>query len=47
VILWLLLARLAAAVVYVLLEVVPAPAGGLGLHPPGPVPHPFPAPPGS
>jgi hypothetical protein len=44
VIVWLLLIGLAAAVAYVLREVVLASAGSLGPHPPGPVPHPVPVP---
>ena len=44
VILWLLLLGLAAAVVYVMLDVVLAWAAGLGPHPPGPLPHPVPVP---
>jgi hypothetical protein len=44
VILWLVLIGLAAAVAYVLLEVVLASAGGLGPHPPWPPPHPVPVP---
>ena len=44
VIVWLLLTGLAAAVVYVLLEVVLASVGGLGPHSPGPPPHPVPVP---
>jgi hypothetical protein len=53
VIFWLLLIGLAAAVAYLLLEMVLASAGGLGPHPPWPPPHPDPmpnpppAPPGS
>jgi hypothetical protein len=44
VIVWLLLIGLAAAMVYVLLDLVLASAAGLGPHPPGPSPHPVPAP---
>src|SRR5262249_820223 len=44
VILWLLLLGLAAAVVYVMLDVVLASAAGLGPHSPGPLPHPVPVP---
>ena len=44
VILWLLLLGLAAAVVYVMLDVVLASAGGLDPHSPGPPPHPAPVP---
>jgi hypothetical protein len=48
VIVWLLLAGLAAAAVYLLpyllVHLVLAPAGGLGPHPPGPLRHPVPAP---
>jgi hypothetical protein len=44
VILWLLLIGLAAAVMYVLLKMVLASAGGLGPHSPGPPPHPVPVP---
>jgi hypothetical protein len=43
VIVWLLLIVL-AAVTYVLLDLVLASAGGLGPHPPGPLPHPVPNP---
>jgi hypothetical protein len=44
VIFWLLLIGLAAAVVYVLLDLVLASAAGLGPHLPGPPPHPVPVP---
>jgi hypothetical protein len=44
VIVWLLLAGVAAAVACVLLGLVPAPGGGVGPHPPGPPPHPVPTP---
>jgi hypothetical protein len=43
-ILWLLLIGLAAAVVYVMLDVMLASAAGLGPHSPGPPPHPVPVP---
>jgi len=41
---WLLLTGLAAAVVWVLLVMAAALAGGLGPHFPGPPPHPVPVP---
>jgi hypothetical protein len=47
VILWLLLIGLAAAAVYMMLDVILASPVGLGPHPSGPVPHPVPAPSGS
>jgi hypothetical protein len=44
VILWLLLIGLAAAMLYVMLDVVLTSVGGPGPHPPGPLPHPVPVP---